>query len=370
MNLCIVTAGSHLNVETFIRPHIDRLPTNLAVVSGHVLYSRSEEKIIIDRFVRRLVRRMCRCLGRRDVRWERTIWFKRAFREFNCSVVLAEYGWVGVRVLEACAELGIPLIVHFHGTDAYTDAVLRAHRDGYRELFSRAAGLIAVSNAMVDQLVSLGAPKTKLHYNPYGVDCKKFGGALPAMAPEIFLAVGRFVEKKAPDITLRAFADVHRQFPQSRLRMIGDGPLLSKCSALAAELKIQRAVSFLGSQSHDEIAREMRNARCFVQHSVRAASGDCEGTPNAVIEACASGLPVVATRHAGIPDVVLEGHTGLLVDEHDVKDMAFQMGRILESPSLAARLGAAARCRIVENFSIEGSIEREWAIISHCAGQL
>jgi glycosyltransferase involved in cell wall biosynthesis len=148
--------------------------------------------------------------------------------------------------------------------------------------------------------------------------------------------------------------------------MIGDGPLLDSCRDLARGLGIAPAVTFLESQPHSVIQDEMRNARGFVQHSIEAPSGDCEGMPVSILEAGASGLPVVATRHAGIPDAVIEGTTGLLVDEHDVGGMAEAMLRLIDQPTIAARLGQAARDHVRAHFSMEHSLERLWAIIGRC----
>lgn len=107
----------------------------------------------------------------------------------------------------------------------------------------------------------------------------------------------------------------------------------------------------------------MRAARCFVQHSVEAPDGDCEATPVGVLEAGASGLPVVATRHDGITDVVVEGETGLLVEERDVRGMAEAVPGLARDP-LAARLGRAARRHVRTHFSSAHSIERLWSIIA------
>jgi glycosyltransferase involved in cell wall biosynthesis len=230
-------------------------------------------------------------------------------------------------------------------------------------MFREAAAVIAVSRAMERKLISLGAPPQKVHYNPYGVDCREFAGADPATAPPLFVAVGRFVEKKAPDLTLQAFAEVRRAVPEARLRIVGDGPLLERCRELVIDLGIADTVTFLGAQPHSVVREEMRRARCFVQHSVEATSGDSEGTPVSVLEAGASGLPVVATRHAGIPDVVAEGHTGFLVDEHDVAGMASHMLQLARDPVLAGKLGQAASRRIQESFSKDQSLNRLWAII-------
>src|SRR5262249_23060778 len=152
---------------------------------------------------------------------------------------------MGVVALPACRRAGIPLIVHFHGFDISVDEVLKAHAQSYPRLFREAQAIIAVSLAMRERLIGLGASPAKVHYNPYGVDCQEFGGGDPARAAGRFVAVGRFTPKKAPDVTLRAFSEVHRRFPSSTLRMIGEGPLLPACRALAHELGLASAVAFL-----------------------------------------------------------------------------------------------------------------------------
>ncbi len=188
--------------------------------------------------------------------------------------------------------------------------------------------------------------------------CSRFSGAEPGRAAPSFLAVGRFVEKKAPDVTLRAFAEVRQQVPDARLVMVGDGPLLASCRDLSTSLHIADRVEFLGSQPHTVVEGLMRQARAFVQHSVRASNGDCEGTPVSILEAGASGLPVVSTRHGGIVDVVIERGTGILVDEHDVGGMAAGMLELARRPEFADELGTQARLHVRENFSVERGMKK------------
>jgi len=268
--------------------------------------------------------------------------------------------------MEACQTAGVPLIVHFHGYDASVRSVLEAHSKTYPVMLREAAAVIAVSRSMQRKLVSIGGPAEKVHYNPCGIDCHQFSGSDPANAPPTFLAVGRFVDKKAPHLTIRAFAEVYRGYPEARLRMIGEGPLRKECEDLARELGISQASTFLSAQPHSVVQAEMREARCFVQHSVEAPSGDCEGTPVGILEAGASGLPVISTRHAGIPDVVIDGQTGLLVDERDVDGMAERMLQLARDPGLAAALGRGARQRIKAHFSLEESLGRLWEVIAGC----
>jgi colanic acid/amylovoran biosynthesis glycosyltransferase len=355
--------------ETFIRAHNERLPGAVTVVhTNGTLVPHIGNRPVLSQSVLSLAWRKAARLGTaRPWEWEITQGYLAAFRECGATVVLAEYGTTGVAVWEACQIANLPLVVHFHGCDASKHDVLRDYTPLYAQMFDEAAAIVAVSTAMRNRLISIGAPAFKTHLNVYGVDGARFGGATPEQSGPTLLAVGRFVEKKAPHLTLLAFAKVFRQRRDARLRMIGEGSLLGPCRDLACGLGIDSAVSFLGAQAHDVVAKEMQSARAFVQHSVEASDGDCEGTPVAVLEAGASGLPVVATRHAGIPDVVEHERTGLLVEEKDVAGMAEHMLALIESPEQAGSLGRNAREHILSNFSMDKSIARLWAILQAAA---
>jgi len=318
--------------ETFVQAHIARLPAAVKLLSDSYLQLPSAT-------------------------------IARALRASRAEVLLAEHGQTGVAVMAAAQEAGVRLVVHFHGCDAYQRVILERYARSYRELFEQAAAIIAVSHDMERQLLSLGAPAERLFYNPCGVDSTAFAGGDPATAPPLLLAVGRFVPKKGLLQTLRAFAIAAARCSEARLTLIGDGPLRGAVMQLAAELGVEGRVSLLGRRSHAEVAAALRGARALVQHSLRADDGDCEGTPLTVLEAGACGLPVIATRHGGIPDVVVDGVTGLLVDEADVEAMAAQMVQLCERPDLAAALGCAAQRRVRAAFSQERQVGRLWQIM-------
>jgi colanic acid/amylovoran biosynthesis glycosyltransferase len=364
--LCIVTPYPPSLTETFIRAHAEGLPARTVIVHG---WRPSIGEHPVLPFTRLVFHKLWRTIFRTGLEREKTAAYLKVLRDYNAVAALAEYGGCGVWCAEACRRAGVPLIVHFHGHDASDRAILEMFEDTYAGMFQAAAAIIAVSRAMRKKLISLGAPPEKIHYNPYGVDCEKFFGADPKAAPPVFIAVGRFTAKKAPQNTLAAFAEVSRFCSDAKLLMIGEGPLLNECKELAEKLGVGESVTFLGAQEHSVIEQEMRRARCFVQHSVVAPSGDSEGTPVSIIEAGATGLPVVSTRHAGIPDVVIEGETGFLVDEGDVHGMAECMLRMTNEPELAGRMGAAAQKHIRENFSRERSLNRLWSIIESCINE-
>jgi colanic acid/amylovoran biosynthesis glycosyltransferase len=362
LSLCIAVHREPTISETFIRVHAERLPGKVTLLYGEVPH-KDGRPLGSDWLIDRLYRKGKAFLSGQNIRGDVTANYLRAFHKLKTTVVLAEYGMAGVLVMEACRRASIPLVVHFHGFDASVKSVLEKQRDNYRILFKSCAGIVVPSQTMKNQLVSLGAPLTKIFCNPYGVDCDLFKAADLAHSPPAFLAVGRLVEKKGPHLTILAFVKLLQDVPEAQLRMIGDGPLLGPCQDLVHALGIQESVIFLGAQPHDRVRQEMQQARAFVQHSVQALTGDSEGTPVSIIEAGASGLPVVSTRHAGIPDVVMEGKTGFLVSERDVNGMAHYMRLLTEDPQLASRIGRAARQHIQSRYSMEQSISRLWAII-------
>ncbi|MDT7777727.1 MAG: hypothetical protein QOC99_239 [Acidobacteriota bacterium] len=365
MRICVVRNGPLNYSETFIRQHVTDLPTETLLMDDWPPWIRTGswwERSLPGRAFYRVLRLFSPEGYERHI----TSAYTTLFRQERIDAVLAEFGPTGVAVMDACRQLNLPLVVHFHGYDISVREMLERYASGYAQMFRRAAGLVAVSRAMRRKLIALGAPAERVFYNPCGVNCELFRGASPAQAPPFILAVARFVEVKAPQLTLAAFARVLREYPEARLRMIGDGPLLGECQRLATSLAIDHAVTFMGRLPHQLIAEEMRRARLFVQHSIEAASGAIEGTPVAILEAGASGLPVISTRHGGIPDVVIDNETGLLVEERDVAEMARQMLRLLREPSLAASLGGAARRHVETHFSAAHSIERLWTIMKAC----
>jgi len=361
--VCIVLPYAPSVSETFITSHIANLPARIVTVEG---WRPSIDGRTVLSLPSRVSHKVLRTISRQGLERETTAAYLNAFRRHGVAAVLAEYGTTGVLTVDACRRLQIPLIVYFFGYDASVRSVLEEHAESYRRMFQEASALVACSRSIGRRLVSLGAPIEKVHYIPCGVDCQKFIGAAPADAPPLFLAVGRFVEKKGPQLTLKAFARVHAVHPAARLRMVGDGPLLEECRKLARSLGIEGVVEFPGTQPHEKLRQEMHQARCFVQHSVEAASGDSEGTPVGMLEAGACGLPVISTRHAGIPDVVVEGETGFLVDEGDFEGMANHMLDLAREPALAARMGRAARKRMEDHFSLAESILALWKVIESC----
>jgi colanic acid/amylovoran biosynthesis glycosyltransferase len=364
--ICVVSPQRDLYSETFIRAHISHLPAKVWTLYGGYFptYWDGEVPLLPNR---RFLHRAMRSILRRVRKLPSDYFEKLALKDFllekKVDVVLAEYGPTGVEIMWTCMEVQIPLIVQFHGYDVYHHDTLQQYGKSYICLFEKAAALIVVSRDMESELQQLGAPQEKIFYNPCCADTSLFQISDPSQAPPLFVAVGRFVDKKAPYLTILAFEKVLSRIPEARLIMLGDGPLLEACRQMTRALGITRAVELPGACPHDQVANTMRKARAFVQHSIQTSYGDSEGTPVVITEAGAAGLPVIGTRHAGIKDVIVDGETGLLVDEGDIDGMAEQMIRLAKDPLLAAKLGKAAHKYVSNNFTMEKSIDNLWVII-------
>ncbi len=366
-HVCVVTPGPVGYSETFIRAHIERIPAKVTLIYGNMLpaYVGSVGPAVLrplgflQRFGRRMGPRFAKATDGVSARF-----LAGFFRTSGIDVVLAEYGTTAVSLADACELARVPLVAHFHGFDAHSRGAFEQSESGYGRLFAVASRIVVVSKVMWKQLVRLGAPEEKLAYLPYGVDLDAFCGADPSNAPPIFVAVGRFVEKKAPHLTILAFKAVRDVIPTARLVMVGDGDLLGPCKRLVQALRLEGSVEFLGARRHPEVAAAMRRSRAFVQHSVTAIDGDSEGMPVAVLEAAASGLPVVSTNHAGIPEVITHGESGFLVDEGDLEGMSRHMMSLALDRDLAGSMGRAARERVTGNFQLRSSIDGLWRILS------
>lgn len=362
MKICITRSQRFLYSETFIQNQIKGLSQRTEVVTLHSgrLPERREDGQLIHPLPIWLLHKLTKAItGKRSNAFS-NYGLKRFFRREKVDLVLANYGLSAAHLLPACKAMRIPLVPHFHGYDATQRKVLARYRQPYLDLFAYSPLIIAVSRVMKDQLISIGAPSEKITVIPYGIDLKQFRPVEKAeSASPLFLAVGRFTPKKAPQITIRAFHQVHQEYPAAHLVMIGakDGEY-AKCQALVNDLGIADAVLFTGVLPPEDVAVYMQKATVFVQHSITADNGDMEGTPNSILEAGATGLPVVSTRHGGILDAVLHDQTGMLVEEHDEAGMAAHMKYLLEHPDRVREMGRMARKHIEENYDFDKQMDK------------
>jgi glycosyltransferase involved in cell wall biosynthesis len=358
INIALSSFDLDLCSETFIKAHRELLNGNIFSYYGAFLPSKlapGGPLPLGNRMLRALRRIYGKYCLKRDL-YDYQIALRKSLVANKIDVFFAEYGQTAAWSLDVCRDLNLPLIVHFHGADAYRKDILDDYLPRYKQVFEYASAIVCVSKHMTKQLEKLGAPPDKITCNPCAPNDAFLALKNPAKDPSLAVAIGRFVDKKAPAQTLKAFANVCKKHPSARLIMAGTGPLLADCRFMLQELGLLGKVNFVGAISHDEVKQLFSRASIFVQHSVTTNDGDSEGTPVSILEASASGLPVIATRHGGIPDVIIDGETGLLSDENDLETMSENLLKMFTEPETAIAMGRAGRLFVRGNFAMDKHI--------------
>jgi colanic acid/amylovoran biosynthesis glycosyltransferase len=267
-------------------------------------------------------------------------------------LVHAQFGRGGALALPIAQKLNIPLVVTMHGGDATKDkhyqrgVIPTIYQQRLPALLRAASLFICVSAYIRDVLLGRGFPPEKLIVNHCGVD-------IPAAVPPradggYILFAGRFVEKKGAALIIDAVRRLQAAGTSLKLVMIGDGPLASALKQQAAGLA---NVEFPGWVSPAELLRWMQGAAALCVPSLTAAGGDSEGLPTVVLEAMALGTPVIATRHAGIPEAITDGQDGFLVAPGDADALAVALKKAHDDPTALRAMGPAARLRAETYFN-------------------
>lgn len=279
----------------------------------------------------------------------------------HADVMHVYFGHTGVHLLPFLLRWPRPSIVSFHGMDVQT----REHDPSYerrlRELLQTTTLVLARSYSLQDRLLALGCPEEKLRINRTGIPLDQFAFVerqMPADGGWHFVQACRLIEKKGLDDAIHAFARFAKDKPSARFTIAGEGPLLGPLEKLRDELGLTRQITFAGFLKGTDLCRLYHESHIFIHPSRLTSDQNQEGIPNSMLEAMATGLPVLATQHGGIPEAVRNGTTGILVAERDRDALHQSMVRMASEPGLWSRMGAAASADIRESFESATQIAR------------
>ena len=267
------------------------------------------------------------------------------------------YGHKAVKYRRMLHAWGRPWIVSFHGVDVVKFFDRPGYHDEMKRVFQEAELVLARSASLLERLEALGCPVEKLRLNRTPIPfSEQLPGPVhpPADGQWILLQACRLIGKKGILTLLEALAMLQPDYPGMRFVLCGDGPLREKIKTRARELGV--AVDLLGWTSQDELIAAYRRAHVFVHPSELTKGQDQEGVPNAMLEAMAHGLPVVATRHGGIPEAITHDLDGLLAAERSPQELATHLRALFEDPALLARLSTGAAGSVRENFVLPSRI--------------
>ena len=273
--------------------------------------------------------------------------------EESFDVLHAHFGPVGNSFRFARELWHAPMVVSFHGYD-FTTLPRKEGPGIYRRLFDTVDAVTVNSDYTRGRVEQLGCPPTKLHKLPVGLNPEEFTfreRSLRAGELVRVLTIGRLVEIKGHEVVIHAVAKLRKLRPGIRYDIVGDGPLRPKLESLISSMGLQETVKFHGAQNGASVKRLMGESHLFVLASA-SVDGDGEGQGLVLQEAQACGLPVVATRHGGLPEGLLDGKSGFLVPERDVDALAERLTFLIEHPQIWPAMGRHGREFVESRYDI------------------
>lgn len=286
---------------------------------------------------------------------------KKFFSAQNTAAIHIHFATQAVKLWPSIKHLNIPVIIMLHGADiSIYKEVWESGSKGFTNKFypqrllklAKASNVrfVAVSEAIKKRAIEFGLPENKISVSYIGIDTNKFKpSGLPLLEREKnILFIGRFVEKKAPLLLIEAYQQVLKQVPDAKLNMIGNGPLYEKAVNRAKELDV--TVNFLGGLTSLGVAKELAQTRVFCLPSVTAKNGDAEGFGIVVLEAMASGVPVITSAKGGAGEGVIDKVSGICFEENDLEALTQGLITLLQDDTIATQYSEAAIKRVNEHF--------------------
>ena len=285
----------------------------------------------------------------------------RVLTEARARLLHIYFGHIAVHLLPLIRAWKNPSIVSFHGADVMVDMNKPAYREATLQMLEAVTLVLVRSESLRRALVDLGCNPEKIEIQRTGIPLEEFPfrqRVLPNNGEWHFVQAGRLIEKKGLPVTIRAFEVFVRQYPNATLRVAGEGPLLRELEMLARELKIAERVSFTGFVSQERLREIYYRSHIFLHPSQTGRDGNQEGIPNSMLEAMATGLPVFATEHGGIPEAIEHGVSGVLVPERDEFVLVETLLNAVQDPDLLSRIAYAGATAVRKNFDLSTQVQR------------
>ena len=287
--------------------------------------------------------------------WELERWVMDLTR-IDAQVLHIYFGHVAPQFIPLMKVWKHPVVVSYHGADAGVDMDKPGYRAAMQEVLRLATQIQCRSEALAADVIALGCDPAKVVIQRTGIPLVQWvfkERARPENGAWRLIQSCRFIEKKGLDLTLCAFAEVLKVYPQARLTLVGAGPLRAELEALAEQLKVTASVEFTGFLPLGGILKRTYESQIFLHPSRTGADGNREGVPNSMLEAMASGAVAVATDHGGIAEAITDGVSGLLVPENDAPALAAAVLRVMGDDALRLALAQGGRAAVEGKYSQE-----------------
>jgi glycosyltransferase involved in cell wall biosynthesis len=344
--------------------HIYRQITSLKRVSPFVIAQKREEaaRYPFDRVA---------VVGKPATHFLRRFWFKQLrdvpwqispgevrqlagiLDEQKAELLHIYFGHIAVHLLPLIQAWPRPSVVSFHGADVLVDLEKPAYRSATQQMLEAVRLVLVRSESLGRALINLGCPAGKIRLQRTGIPIEEIPfrpRGWPVDGAWKFLQASRLIEKKGLRVSLRAFAKFAASHPRATFTIAGEGPLRSELGSLAAELGVAEKVFFPGFISQTQLRELFYQSHIFLHPSEVSGDGNQEGVPNSMLEAMASGLPVFATEHGGIPEAIENARSGILVKEGDDEALMLAVLERTANPEGLAAIGRHGAEAVREKF--------------------
>ena len=284
---------------------------------------------------------------------------KNKINNLNASIIHVYMGTEAIRILPYLRKEKRPKLVSFHGVDTRDDFLDK----NFNDLLECVDLFLVRSKHMRNLLEVRGCPSDRIILNTTGVpipDKVNTDKSLDFTSnnPLRIVQACRLIEKKGLDVTIRAICEIKKVCNHVQLDIIGDGLLFDELKGLVSKLGLEENIKFLGYLKNEELLSRLNDYHVFVHPSRETKNFDREGIPNSMLEAMAYGLPVVATPHAGIPEVIVHRKNGMLTKSCDSNELASLILKVVSNEDNYLELSAHAASTVAKDYSLEENIHR------------
>lgn len=272
------------------------------------------------------------------------------------DIIHCQFGTLGPKaiLLKQIGAINSKIVTSIRGFDV--TMILEKNPGIYLELFREGDLFLPVCQSLKERLIKAGCNEEKIMVHYSGIDCSQFKySQRKRISGECIkvLTIARLVEKKGVAFAIEAVASLISKGEKISYMIIGDGILREHLQQMIERTGVEQQVRLLGWKTQEEIKLFLADSHVLIAPSLTSETGDQEGIPNVIKEAMASGLPVISTLHSGIPELVTDGVSGLLVPERDTGSLADALAHLIRHPEICDKMGHAGRNYVIENFDID-----------------
>jgi glycosyltransferase involved in cell wall biosynthesis len=286
-------------------------------------------------------------------------------REESPDIIHGHFGLDSYRLIRLRNKTGLPLVVNFYGHD-----VIRLPREfGWKQRYERLnhnmEWAVAVSEDMRRNLVKLGFNEERISVIKLAVDMDNIEFKHRKSAGPRLMMVGRCVEKKGFIYAFRALNEIRQEIPDVTLDLYGNGELLTDLKKYVNDNELTQCVTFHGFTDNEDIFKALYNHDVLLVPSVQAKDGDREGLPQTTVEGMATGIPVIASDHAGLPELVIDEMTGLQVPTRNSDALKRAVIKLYENPELAEKISEGGRRMVEREHDLSKQVKKTEQLYSH-----